>query len=116
MKYTGDVVDTDVVDVSGKIDKAVIMSKRVIKALVLVVVFFGALITFSILTNQVNEDLTTNMADASLPVMHFYIDDTTVITVNSMIKYADKYDTLVLGRQGTNNNLGLIKNRYYLKA
>lgn len=44
------------------------------------------------------------------------IDDTTVITVNSMIKYADKYDTLVLGRQGTNNKLGLIKNRYYLKA
>lgn len=44
------------------------------------------------------------------------IDDTAVITVNSMIKYANKYDTLVLGRKGTNNNLGLIKNRYYLKA
>lgn len=44
------------------------------------------------------------------------IDDTTVITVNAMVKYADKYDTLVLGRKGTNNNLGLIKNRYYLKA
>lgn len=44
------------------------------------------------------------------------IDDTTVITVKSMIKYADKYDTEVLGRKGTNGNLGLIKNRYYLKA
>ena len=44
------------------------------------------------------------------------IDDTTVITVKSMIKYADKYDTEVLGRKGTNGNLGLIKNRYYLKV
>lgn len=44
------------------------------------------------------------------------IDDTTVITVNSMIKYADKYDTEVLGRQGTNGNLGLIQNRFYLKV
>ena len=44
------------------------------------------------------------------------IDDTTVITVKSMIKYADKYDTQVLGRKGTNGNLGLIRNRYYLKV
>lgn len=44
------------------------------------------------------------------------IDDTTVITVQSMVKYADKYDTEVLGRNGTNGNLGLIQNRYYLKV
>lgn len=44
------------------------------------------------------------------------IDDTTVITVNSMIKYADIYDTQILGRKGTNGNLGLIQNRYYLKV
>lgn len=44
------------------------------------------------------------------------IDDTTVITVNSMIKYADLYDTKILGRNGTNGNLGLIKDRYYLKV
>lgn len=44
------------------------------------------------------------------------IDDTTVITVKSMIKYADIYDTQILGRKGTNGNLGLIKNRYYLKV
>lgn len=43
------------------------------------------------------------------------IDDTTLITVNSMIKYADKFDTEDLGRTGTNGNLGLIKDRYYLK-
>jgi uncharacterized HAD superfamily protein len=44
------------------------------------------------------------------------IDDTTVITVNSMIKYADLYDTKILGRKGTNGNLGLITNRYYLNV
>ena len=44
------------------------------------------------------------------------IDDTTLITVKSMIKYADIYDTEILGRKGTNGNLGLIQNRYYLKV
>jgi len=44
------------------------------------------------------------------------IDDTTLITVKSMIKYADLYDTEILGRKGTNGNLGLIQNRYYLKV
>ncbi len=43
------------------------------------------------------------------------LDDTVFITVNSMIKYADLYDKKVLKRSGTNGNLGLIKNRYYLK-
>lgn len=44
------------------------------------------------------------------------IDDTTMITVNSMIKYADKYDTEILGRCGINENFGLIQNRYYLNV
>ena len=44
------------------------------------------------------------------------IDDTTVITVKSMIKYADLYDIKILGKNGTNGNLGLIQNRYYLKV
>ncbi len=44
------------------------------------------------------------------------IDDTTVLTVDSMIKYADIYDTKVLKRNGINGNLGLIKDRYYLQA
>lgn len=43
------------------------------------------------------------------------IDDTAFITVNSMIKYADKYDIEELGRKGINGDFGLIKNRYYLK-
>lgn len=43
------------------------------------------------------------------------IDDTTLVTVKSMLKYADKYDIEDLHHQGKNNNFGLIKNRYYLK-
>ncbi len=44
------------------------------------------------------------------------IDDTTMITVKSMLKYADIYDVEVLGKSGINGNMGLIQNRYYLKA
>ncbi len=44
------------------------------------------------------------------------IDDTTFITVKAMLKYGDIYDTEVVGGKGTNGNLGLITNRYYLKA
>ena len=44
------------------------------------------------------------------------IDDTALITVKSMIKYADKYDVEEVGGTGTNGNLGLIKDRYYLKV
>jgi len=43
------------------------------------------------------------------------IDDTTVKTVDSMIKYADLFDKQ-LGGNGINGNMGLINNRYYLKA
>lgn len=43
------------------------------------------------------------------------LDDTTFYTYKSMIKYADIYDTKILGRKGSNGNLGLIQNRYYLK-
>lgn len=43
------------------------------------------------------------------------IDDTTVKTVDSMIKYADIFDKQ-LGGNGINGNMGLIVNRYYLKA
>lgn len=91
MKYTEDDADTGDAGTSGKIDKAVNMSKRVIKSLVLAAVFLAALIIFSILTNQVNKDLTTNMSDASLPVMHFYMDDT---KVNELHGYTQEMDAL----------------------
>ena len=43
------------------------------------------------------------------------IDDTTFITVKSMLKYADKFE---LERTGKVNkdSFGMIKDRYYLKA
>ena len=44
------------------------------------------------------------------------IDDTTVVTVKSMVKYGDKYDTEILGREAKKDNLGQIKDRYYMKA
>ena len=44
------------------------------------------------------------------------IDDTTFITVESMIKYADIYNTQVLGKTQTSKNFGSIPNRYYLKS
>lgn len=44
------------------------------------------------------------------------IDDTTFITVKSMLKYADIYDENILGRKGITGAYGLIKNRYYLQA
>ena len=44
------------------------------------------------------------------------IDDTTVVTVESMVKYGDKYDTEVLNREAKKDNLGRIKDRYYMKA
>lgn len=44
------------------------------------------------------------------------IDDTVANTVDSMVYYGDKYDKEVLGRNGSNGNVGLIKDRYYLKT
>lgn len=44
------------------------------------------------------------------------IDDTTVMTVEAMVKYGDIYNVEDLGRKCVKGNLGLIKNRYYLKA
>ena len=44
------------------------------------------------------------------------IDDTTFITVKSMLKYADIYDKEILGKKGIIGSYGLIKNRYYLHA
>lgn len=44
------------------------------------------------------------------------IDDTTLITVDSMIKYGDLFCHEVLKRKDTKSNLGDIKDRYYLNA
>ena len=52
------------------------MQKGIAKAGVLAIIFIVAVIVFSIATNHVNEDLTTEMEQASLPVISVY-DGTT---------------------------------------
>ena len=44
------------------------------------------------------------------------IDDTTVVTVKSMMKYGNVYNEEVLKRPPVNFNLGEIKDRYYMNA
>ena len=44
------------------------------------------------------------------------IDDTTFMTVKSMLKYADKFQEEISGETTTRDNFGLITNRYYLKV
>lgn len=61
------------------------MHKGIIKAIVLSVVFISAVIIFSHMTNQTNEDLTTEMADATLPVITLYNGET---AMNELHGYA----------------------------
>lgn len=44
------------------------------------------------------------------------IDDTTFLTVKSMLKYADIFEEALSGIPTSRDNFGLITNRYYLKA
>ena len=65
------------------------MSKKVIKPIVLIVVFIAALITFCIITNKGNKDMTTKQADATLPVMSFNLDK---IKINTLHGYTTEMD------------------------
>ena len=44
------------------------------------------------------------------------IDDTTFLTVKSMLKYADIFEEEISGVPTNRDSFGLIKNRYYLQA
>ena len=44
------------------------------------------------------------------------IDDTTFLTVKSMLKYADTFEEEISGVPTNRDSFGLIENRYYLKA
>ena len=65
------------------------MQKGTIKAIVLPVVFVLAVIIFSIMTNQTNEDLTTEMSEATLPVLTLYDGKT---AINELYGYTEKMD------------------------
>ena len=44
------------------------------------------------------------------------IDDTTFLTVKSMLKYGDIFEEEISGVPLNRDSFGMIKNRYYLKA
>lgn len=48
------------------------MRKQIIKPVVLSVLFFVAVVFFSVITNKDNKDLTTTLSEATLPVVQFY--------------------------------------------
>ncbi len=65
------------------------MNKKVMKPLVLSVLFLAALIFFSITTNQDNKDLTAGMPEATLPVVQFYQDGTSVAQLHGYLAQMD---------------------------
>ena len=65
------------------------MNKKVIKPIVLMALFFVAIILFSITTNKDNRDMTTTMAKATLPVVYFQQGDN---RINELHGYVDKMD------------------------
>ncbi len=65
------------------------MRKGVIKAGVLSAIFIVSIILFSIMTNQVNEDLTMEMADASLPILTLYSEGTEINQLHGYTKEMD---------------------------
>ena len=67
------------------------MNKKYVKPIVLTVVFLISVLVFNVLTNKVNNDLTTTMEEASLPIMHFVYDDT---VVNELHGYVQEMDML----------------------
>ncbi|MCR5271855.1 MAG: hypothetical protein K6E13_02575 [Lachnospiraceae bacterium] len=66
------------------------MKKGIIKAVVLAFTFLIGLIVFGRLTNNTNEDLTAEMADATLPLITMYTDDN--VEVNELHGYATEMD------------------------
>lgn len=52
------------------------MRKGTIKAVVLIIIFIAAVLIFGKLTNHNNEDMTTEMEEAELPVISLYQNDT----------------------------------------
>lgn len=65
------------------------MSKGVIKTIVFSIVFLAAVVIFSFATNHTNEDLTTEMKDATFPVVYLYYGDE---QVNELFGYRSEMD------------------------
>lgn len=67
------------------------MSNKYVKPIVLTVVFLISVFVFSMMTNKVNKDSTTTMAEASLPVMYFVYNDK---NINELHGYVQEMDML----------------------
>ena len=84
------------------------MNRKAVKPIVLILVFLGALITFSIITNKENKDLTTTMAEATLPIMQFTYRGN---VLNELHGYAQEMDVLSMRDGvmpiGTNRKMNL---------
>lgn len=75
------------------------MKKGIIKALVLAVVFCLGLLVFGQITNHSNEDLTTEMADATLPLVSLYMQDTeedTLKEINELHGYVAEMNAIYM--------------------
>lgn len=67
------------------------MNNKYVKPIVLTAVFLISVIVFSMMTNKVNKDSTTTMAEASLPVIYFVYDDK---NINELHGYVQEMDML----------------------
>ena len=65
------------------------MSKGVIKAAVLILVFFGSVLIFGNMMNYANEDLTTEMTEAKLPVISLFHNGTQINELHGYITQMD---------------------------
>lgn len=69
------------------------MRKGTIKAAVLITIFVIAVIVFGKLTNHANEDLTTEMEEATFPVISLYYNET---QINQLHGYAQEMDAVYM--------------------
>lgn len=77
----GEVVLFTVVSIRGRS-----MKKKIIKSFVMLVLFFGAVITFAVTLNQDIQDLTMAMEKASLPVVYFTEQNATINELHGYVK------------------------------
>lgn len=73
--------------------KVSIMRKHIIKPVVLSTLFLVAVVFFSVITNQDNRDMTTIMAESTLPVVRFYSGDT---PMNELHGYVTPMDSTAM--------------------
>ncbi len=69
------------------------MSKGIIKAIVFSIVFVAAVFIFEVVTNHTNQDLTTEMEAATLPVVNLYYDDK---QINQLFGYTTEMESLYM--------------------